>query len=285
MTKVAAIQMCSSHVVDDNLNMAANLISEAAHQGAQLILLPENFAFMGLNEKDKLAEREVFGDGKIQAFLSQQALRHQVWMIGGTIPIASNEENRVRAASLVFNDKGECVARYDKIHLFDVVISDNEKYRESDTIQPGDKIVTVETPFGKLGMAVCYDVRFPELFRVMFNEGANMMLLPSAFTVRTGMAHWEVLTRSRAIENFSYVIGAGQGGMHTNGRKTYGHSIIVEPWGNIAAIKNDTDSGVIYATIDLAKMQEIRRSIPVAQHQRIFFDTKELTQHRVSAPL
>ncbi len=276
MSKIAAIQMCSSHLVEANLATAAALIAEASAHGAQLIVLPENFAIMGLNETDKLAAREGFGEGRIQSFLSQQARQSHVWIVGGTIPVSCDDEMRVRAASLLFDDTGKCVARYDKIHLFDVAVSKNEIYRESDTIQPGSQIVTVDTPFGKLGMAVCYDVRFPELFRCMFNEGANIITLPSAFTVRTGAAHWEVLTRSRAIENFCYLIGAGQGGTHTSGRSTYGHSIIVEPWGTIAAIRNNADSGLIYADIDLARQQEIRNSIPVARHQRIFFDINDL---------
>ncbi len=268
--KVAAIQMCSSHVVDDNLKNAAKLIDEAASKGAKLLVLPENFAIMGQKDTDKLAVKEPFGQGKIQSFLSEQANKHRVWLVGGTIPIASENEHKVKAASLVFDDNGRCVARYDKMHLFDVTISDTESYRESDTISPGDAIVVVDTPIGKLGLSVCYDIRFPELFRCLFNKGAEILIITAAFTVKTGEAHWELLTRSRAVENFCYVIGAGQGGTHTNGRKTYGHSLIVEPWGVVVAKKEGTDSGIIYAMIDREHIYSIRKSIPVGQHQKIF---------------
>lgn len=269
MTKVAAIQMCSSHNVDENLSNSSKFIADAANQGAKLIVLPENFALIGLQDTDKLKVKEEFGHGKIQDFLSQQAQQHQAWIVGGTIPIATKEADRVRAASLLFDDKGKCVTRYDKIHLFDVVITSTEEYKESAAIQPGNEIIVIDTPVGKLGMAVCYDVRFPELFRVMANRGAEIFVLPSAFTAKTGQAHWEVLNRSRAIENFCYMIAPAQGGTHTSGRKTYGHSLIVHPWGNILAQKTGTDSGVICAEINLEEEKEIRKNIPVAQHQKI----------------
>lgn len=272
MTKIAAIQMCSSHMVDDNLLAAAHLIEQAAKQNARLVVLPENFAIMGLTDFDKYKVKEDFGVGKIQGFLSAQARKNHVYIVAGTIPVACDEENKVRAASLVFNDEGQCVARYDKIHLFDVTISDTEKYQESDSIQPGDKIVTVDTPFGKLGLSVCYDLRFPELFRCLFNAGAEILIVPAAFTVKTGNAHWEVLLRSRAIENFSYVIGAGQGGTHTSQRQTYGNSLIIAPWGNVLARCEGAEIGVAIAEIDLVKLHELRKSIPVDKHQRIFFE-------------
>lgn len=262
--------MCSSHLVAENLQMAAHFIEEAAKEGAQLIVLPENFAIMGLKDADKIKVKEIFGKGEIQTFLSQQAERHHVWLVGGTIPIASANEKKVRASSLVFNALGQTVARYDKIHLFDVTISATEAYKESDTVESGDEIVVVPTPFGELGLAVCYDLRFPELFRSLFNKGAEIFILPSAFTVKTGEAHWEPLTRSRAIENFCYLIGAAQGGIHSSGRKTYGNSLLIEPWGQIVAQKVGIESGVIYTEIDLKKLYEIRKSIPTDQHQRIF---------------
>src|SRR5579862_4696011 len=248
MEKIAAVQMCSSHLLDENLASAAHSISEARKNAACLVVLPENFALMGLKDTDKLGIKETFGHGKIQSFLSEQAKKNQLWIVGGTIPIQCQDENKVRASSLVFNDQGDLVARYDKIHLFDVSLSDKESYQESAAIEAGDQLVVVDTPFGKLGLAVCYDVRFPELFRNLFNRGAEIFILPSAFTVPTGEAHWEVLTRSRAIENFCYLIGACQGGTHSSGRKTYGHSIIVEPWGQVIA-KREEGSGVIYADI------------------------------------
>ena len=276
MIKIAAIQMCSSHIVDKNLLTAANLIEEAAKNDAKLIVLPEMFAIMGLASTDKITEKEPLGKGKIQAFLSDQAKKNRTWIVGGTIPIECEDKKKIRAASLVFDDKGNIVARYDKIHLFDVTLSEKETYRESDTTEPGDELVVVDTPFGKLGLAVCYDVRFPELFRCLFNKGAEIIALPSAFTVSTGEAHWALLARSRAIENFCYVIGACQGGAHSSDRKTYGNSIIVEPWGSVISKKEGVESGILYANVDLKKVHEARKSIPIKDHQQIFFDISHL---------
>lgn len=283
MTIAAAVQMCSSDDVDSNLASAAELIAEAASRGARLIVLPENFAVMG-SDQVRLRHREPFGRGKIQDFLSDQSKRHQAWIVGGTIPITCDEDKKVRAASLLFNDSGECAARYDKIHLFDVVISDKESYQESAGIQPGGDLVVAETPFGKIGMAVCYDVRFPELFRCMGNAGADIFTLPSAFTVKTGRAHWDVLTRSRAIENFCYLIGAGQGGLHAGGRRTYGHSVIIHPWGHRLAEISGTKSGVICADLDLRELADIRQAIPVAQHQRIKLNLNGIKEKRIAMP-
>lgn len=268
MPRIAAIQMCSSHIINDNFLVASKLIKEASQNNAKLIVLPEMFAIMGLTPNDKVSAKERFGHGKIQSFLSEQAKKNHVWIVGGTIPIECKNKNKVRAASLVYAANGELVARYDKIHLFDVTISATEIYKESDTTEPGDDIVVMATPFGKLGLAVCYDVRFPELFRCLLAKGAEIIVLPAAFTVKTGEAHWELLARSRAVENFCYVIGACQGGVHSSGRKTYGHSIIVEPWGGVIARK-EHGSGVIYADIDLAKVYEARKSIPIGEHQKI----------------
>lgn len=268
MPSIAAIQMCSTPEVEENLQQAEELIRIAA-ASAQLLVLPENFALMGMSEQDKLRVKEKFGHGLIQDFLKNLAKSLKVWIVGGTIPIACDHPDKVRAASILINDQGEIVARYDKMHLFDVSVSATESYQESNRIEPGDKIVTTQTPLGKLGMAVCYDVRFPELFRYMFNQGSELFTLPSAFTVKTGTAHWEVLLRSRAIENFSYVVGAAQGGSHANGRKTYGHSVIVDPWGEVVAKIDGVQPGVITADIDLKKLHEIRQSIPVEKHQKI----------------
>lgn len=267
---IAAIQMCSTGDVSENLKTAEKFIKEAAKNRANIVVLPEMFAIIGSSPNDKVLEKEKFGDGKIQRFLSEQAKQNKIWIVGGTIPIQSTNPNKVRAASLVYNDLGHCVARYDKIHLFDVTLSENEVYKESDTTEAGDDIIVVDTPFGKLGLAVCYDLRFPELFRRLLNKGAEIIALPSAFTVTTGKAHWEILTRSRAIENFCYIIGACQGGTHSDGKKTYGHSIIVEPWGSVAASKEDIESGIIYAAINLDKVHLARKFIPGQNHQRIF---------------
>lgn len=258
---VAAIQMCSSGDVNENLQTAARLISIAANHGAELVVLPEMFAVM--EDKAKVAVKEPMGKGKIQDFLAREAKENRVWLVGGTIPIASPHSSKFSAASLVFDDHGKNVARYDKIHMFDVELSDKEIYQESLLIEPGKKTVVVDTPLGKLGLAVCYDVRFPEQFREMIKKGAEMIALPSAFTMKTGKAHFELLIRSRAIDNFCYMIGACQGGTHANGRKTYGNSMIVGPWGDVLARANGDEIGVIYATIDIDKVYAARKTIPV----------------------
>ncbi len=267
--KVAALQMCSSNDVATNLKQAADLLQEAALQGASLVVLPEMFAILGQDPFEKLQVKEVFGSGLIQDFLSEQAKQYSMWIVGGTIPITCQSEGKVRAASLVFDHHGKVVARYDKIHLFDVDVSQHETYRESETTEPGDDIVLIDTPVGKLGLSVCYDIRFPELFRTLFNRGAEIIALPAAFTVTTGQAHWEVLARSRAIENQCYLIGATQGGKHPGGRETYGHALIVDPWG-IAQVKPDCEPGIVYAQINQTYLLEKRKAIPVHTHQRLF---------------
>ncbi|OGI56743.1 MAG: acyltransferase, partial [Candidatus Muproteobacteria bacterium RIFCSPHIGHO2_02_FULL_60_13] len=230
---MAAVQMVSGPVVSENLDEAGRQIAAASAAGAQLVVLPENFALMPLNDADRLAAAEPDGKGPIQDFLATQSRQHRVWLVGGTIPLAAKTAGKVRAACLMFNDRGERVARYDKIHLFDVELSNGEKYHESNSFEPGEKVVVVNTPYGKLGLAVCYDLRFPELFRRLLEQGAEIFAVPSAFTAHTGKAHWEVLVRARAIENLVYVVAAAQGGRHANGRETYGDSMIVSPWGEV----------------------------------------------------
>lgn len=270
MSQCAAIQMASSPNVSSNLLEAEKLIVEAAKAGAKLIVLPENFAIMGVHELDKVKVREPEGKGPIQEFLSEIAKKYAVWLISGTIPLAATDENKVRAACLVYNDKGEQVARYDKVHLFDVSVPDtNEEYRESDSIEKGEKALVIDTPFGKIGMAVCYDLRFPEFFRIMTEQGAEIIVVPSAFTAETGAAHWEVLLRARAIENLCYVIAPNQGGFHLNGRKTYGHSMIVDPWGSVLDCYK-TGAGFVSAEIDIEKLEKMRTSFPVLEHRRFY---------------
>ncbi len=274
--KVAAIQMCSSPNVDANLAAARQYILEAVHAGATLVVLPEMFAIMGMDSKDKVQVKEAEGNGKIQQFLSQMSRENKIWLVGGTIPIATNTPDKIRAASFLYDDQGRVAARYDKLHLFDVKLSDTEQYQESATTEPGKNIVVASSPFGCIGMSVCYDIRFPELYRSLFNQGADIIVIPSAFTEKTGAAHWEVLARSRAIENFSYVIGACQGGTHPGGRKTYGRSLIVSPWGEVLAKMEGTESGVIIAGIDMAQVEQCRQNIPIKQHQKIYFDLTKL---------
>ncbi|HEU5077235.1 MAG TPA: carbon-nitrogen hydrolase family protein, partial [Polyangiaceae bacterium] len=235
MSKIAAIQMNSSASVEANLAAARELLERARAQGAQLAGLPENFAIMGRKESDKLAVSEPMGEGPIQSFLGKTARELGMWIIGGTIPIrAEDGSGKVAAACLVFDDQGRFVSRYDKIHLFDVDLPDREeRYRESATITAGSKPVVVPTPFGRIGLSVCYDVRFPELFRLLQAQGAEILCLPAAFTAATGRAHWETLIRARAIENLCYVIAPAQSGRHENGRDTWGESMVVDPWGQV----------------------------------------------------
>ncbi len=269
MSVVAAVQMASGPNVKANLEEAEKLIKTAVQQDAELVVLPENFAIMGLSEMDKVAIAETAGEGPIQQFLSQQASKHGVWIVGGTIPLESGVAGKVYSTSLLYNDSGEMVARYDKLHLFDVLLEDsNESYNESETIESGDDIVVVDTPFGKLGMAVCYDLRFPELFRAMADVGMEMCVLPSAFTSLTGRAHWESLLRARAIENLCYMVAPDQGGYHKNGRETYGDSMIVDPWG-VVLNRLPHGTGVVVSEIDLEKLRRTRKNFPALQHRRL----------------
>lgn len=269
LSKIAAVQMCSSHNVEENLETAKKLIQEAASNKASLVVLPENFAIIGLEALDRIKHKEKFGQGMIQTFLSNVAKKNDVWLVGGTIPIACDNDNKVRATCLVYDNKGNLAARYDKIHLFDAIVSETEIHKESDVVEPGNNIVVVETPIGKIGLAVCFDVRFADHFRSLFDRGAEIIVLPSAFTVKTGEAHWELLTRCRAIDTFSYFVGAGQGGTHTSGRKTYGHSLIVDPWGKILAKKDDLSPGVIYSEINLDHLYKVRKSIPLSSEKML----------------
>jgi predicted amidohydrolase len=269
MTNVACIQMASGPNVGANLLEAERLINQAVRQEARLVVLPENFAIMGQSERDKVEVREVEGDGPIQEFLAEQAARHGIWLVGGTVPLAADDPDKVRAACLVFDDAGRQVARYDKIHLFDVdLVDSDEQYTESETIEPDDRVVVFDSPFGKIGLAVCYDLRFPELFRQQLDAGMEVLVVPAAFTAITGRAHWEVLVRARAIENLCYVVAADQGGYHLNGRETHGHSMIVDPWG-IVLNSLARGPGVVSASVDLGRLESARRNFPSIQHRRL----------------
>jgi nitrilase len=268
-SRVAAIQMATSPNVSANLLEAERLISEAADAGAGLVVLPENFAFMGEQDQEMLTLCEDPNDGPLQSFLSQMAKRYGVWLVGGTIPLRASKGGKVRAACLVFDDQGVQVARYDKIHLFDVhLVETDERYVESNTIEPGSETVVVDTPFGRLGVAVCYDLRFPEIFRQLLEKGAEIFVVPSAFTAITGKAHWETLVRSRAIENLAFVVAAAQGGYHINGRETHGHSMIVDPWGMVLA-QVPRGTGHVCVDLDTDYQKTIRRTFPTIDHRRL----------------
>jgi deaminated glutathione amidase len=267
--KIAALQMTSADQLAANLMQAQELLKQAARDGAGLAVLPENFAFMGLGEQDKYRVAESPGAGPIQDFLAQQSRQLQMWIIAGTIPLKVEAETRVAPACVVYDASGAPVARYDKIHLFDVdVPGRKESYRESASMVPGSRPVSVATPAGKVGLSVCYDVRFPELFRKLSAEGAQLFTVPAAFTAATGPAHWEVLLRARAIENLCYVIAPGQHGILKNGRATYGNSMIIGPWGKILQ-RLDAGPGVITADIDLATLTQLRQDFPALNH-RVF---------------
>ena len=269
MGKVAAIQMTSSHIVADNLAAAGELLREAKDAGADIACLPENFAFIGLRDADKLQVAEADGVGAAQSFLSDTARELKLWILGGTIVIRRDTDRRVTNSSLLIDAAGKRVARYDKIHLFDVTIPGrDEQYRESTHVAPGREIVIADTPVGKLGLSVCYDMRFPELYRQLVAQGAEWLAMPAAFTVPTGRAHWETLLRARAIENLCYVIAPAQAGTHTSGRETYGDSIIVDYWGQVLS-RLAKGSGVITADIDLAKQAETRARFPALDNRQL----------------
>ena len=264
-SRVAALQMVSTPEVMSNLESADRLIAAAAAAGARLVALPENFYLIGRHEGDKVKVREPEGEGPIQSFLAAAARRHRVWIVGGTAPISCSDPGRIRSACLVFDDSGRRVARYDKMHLFRFEAGD-ERYDESRTLEAGESAVALQSPFGRLALSVCYDVRFPELYRELGDFDA--MFVPSAFTVPTGAAHWETLLRARAIENQAYVIAPAQGGLHASGRRTYGHTMIVDPWGQVLAVRPEGE-GVVLAEMDTERVQEVRASLPAIANRRL----------------
>src|SRR5579863_4285064 len=267
--KAAAVQMTSGPEVAQNLEQARVLIEEAAARGARLVALPENFSFMGLKDVDKRAVAEADGAGPVQDFLAATAARLKLWLVGGTVPLRAGPDGRVAAASLVYDSDGRRVARYDKIHLFDVDIPGRaESYRESAHVAPGSQATVLDTPAGKLGLSVCYDIRFPELYRHLSASGAQLLSIPSAFTAPTGRAHWETLLRARAIENLCYVIAPAQTGFHPSGRETYGDSMIVDYWGRVLQ-RVPRGRGWAVAEVDLARQAGVRETFPALGH-RVF---------------
>ena len=270
MIRVAAIQMVSTADVTDNLSSVAQLIQEALSDGAKFVLLPEYFPVISDNPQAKVHIREAYGKGPIQEFLKQQAKQHSIWLMGGTIPLECDDESRVYNSCLLYDPQGQCVSRYEKIHLFDVYVDQEgkESYNESATITAGDHPVIAETSFAKIGMSICYDLRFPELFRNMLDQGITVITVPSAFTVTTGKRHWELLIRARAVENLCFVIAANQGGQNTAHRATWGHSMIIDPWGDILALV-DHGPGIACADLDLDHLLKIRNSFPALQHRKL----------------
>jgi len=265
VVRMAAIQMASGPNVAANLSECERLIAMAAAGGAKLVALPEYFAIMGLEDTDKVAVREQPGKGPIQAFLAAQAKKHGIWLVGGSVPLDCGDPKKVYNSCLVYNEHGKQVARYDKIHLFGLSLG-TEQFREEATIMPGDRVVVVETPFGRMGLSICYDLRFPELYRAMGD--VDFILVPSAFTATTGKAHFETLVRARAIENLAYVIAPAQGGYHLSGRETHGDTMIVDPWGNVLD-RLPRGSGVVTAGINRTYQASLRQSLPALKHRTL----------------
>jgi nitrilase len=263
--RVAAVQTVSGPDIERNLIEVRGLIGRAVEQGARLVALPEYFAIMGMRERDKVAAREAPGRGPIQDFLSQTAREFGIWLVGGSVPLEASVPDKVRNSCLVYDENGRLAARYDKIHLFSFE-TESERYAEQRTIEPGSEVVTVDSPCGRLGLSICYDLRFPELYRAMGEVDA--ILVPSSFTATTGSAHWETLIRARAIENLCYVLAPAQGGKHENGRETNGDTMVVDPWGRILE-RLPRGPGVVVAELDFALIEKVRRSLPALAHRTI----------------
>jgi nitrilase len=262
---MAALQMVSGPRVAENLAVAGQLVDEAVAQGAQLVALPEYFPIIGATDADRVRAREDFGQGPIQDWLAETAQRHGIWIFAGSLPLTATSPDKMRNSFLVFNPSGECVKRYDKVHLFGFR-KGSESYDEAAFIEPGDELAAVDTPFGRIALSICYDLRFPELYRAL--APVDLILMPAAFTDTTGRAHWEILLRARAIENQCYLLAVGQGGRHENGRMTHGNSMIVDPWGEILDRKVK-GRGVVIADLDHVRIAEIRESLPALAHRKL----------------
>jgi predicted amidohydrolase len=269
MALIAAIQMASTQDIQKNLETACDGIRKAALAGAKMVALPEEFLSLLLNPEEKFAMAEVYSEGPIQKALATVAKENSIWVVAGTLPLRDDSSGKIFSSCLTFNDKGECVARYNKIHLFDVTVENGESYYESQRVNAGDTICVIDTPFGKMGIAICYDLRFPELFRLMMLKGAQIVVLPSAFTINTGKVHWEILLRARAIENLCYLVAPNQVGVRLSGHGTYGHSMIVGPWGEVLASLQE-QPGLIMHEVDIEKMNKIRTQFPSLTHYRSF---------------
>jgi nitrilase len=267
--RAAAIQMNSGADVQQNLQTIDGLLEDAASRGVAIAFLPENLAIMGVRDEDKLQHAENPGSGPIQEFLADAARRHKLWVVAGSLPLRSPQEGKCYGASIVYDSNGEASPIYRKIHLFDVDLPGrDERYRESDTMDFGSDHVVVRSPLGQLGLSICYDLRFPEHYRHLVDDGATVFSIPAAFTAATGKAHWHSLLRARAIENLAYVIAAGQHGSHPSGRTTFGHSVIIDPWGQVIA-ELESGDGVVDAEIDTALPGKLRAEFPVLEHRRI----------------
>lgn len=265
MTKVAAVQMVSTPNVSENVDTAKRLLAQAAATGAELVVMPEYWPIMGISDTDKVVHAEQIDAGPLQEFLAGQAREHGIWLVGGTVPLISGVPGKILNATLVYDSDGNPAGRYDKMHLFGFN-KDSEAYDEAATIVPGAAVGSFQAPFGRVGMSVCYDMRFPELYRAMGE--CTLIVVPAAFTYTTGMAHWEVLLRARAIENQCYVLASAQGGTHANGRRTFGRTMLIDPWGEVKAVLEEGE-GVINGEIDPQFLAGVRESLPALRHRKI----------------
>ncbi len=267
MPQIAAIQTNSSDDVEQNLIAAQDYLRQAQGMGAELVVLPECFGFMQKTRPQLFENAESAGEGKIQQFLSVTAKELKVWIIGGSVPLKTEDPQKITNSLMVYDNLGKQVARYDKIFLFDVSLPNGEQYRESDYTAPGESVQVIDSPVGKIGLSICYDLRFPEMYRKLTSMGAEVLVVPSAFAKTTGQCHWQPLLRARAIENSCYVVAPAQTGNHPSGRKTWGHTVIIDPWGDVLA-ETAVDCGVICADIDLDKLQSVRTNLPSLEHSR-----------------
>ena len=268
--RFAAVQMNSTDIVEDNLLLAQSLIIQAKEEGADIVLLPENFAFMGYPKQIIQKIMEDFEQGPIQNFMSQQAQDQDIWIVAGSIPITCNEADKSFTRCIVYDNKGRIVTYYDKVHLFDVTVN-GKKYNESSSIKAGNKLVSIKTPWCTVGLSICYDIRFPELYRSSDLCGVDVITVPAAFTKETGQAHWQTLLTSRAVENLSYVVASAQWGEHYGSRTTYGHSVIINPWGETMDLLR-TGNGIVISDIDLDRIKSVRESFPALKHKVLFND-------------
>jgi nitrilase len=265
--KIAAVQMVSGTDAGCNSEAARRLVGQAAQAGAELVVLPEYFCLMGRTDRDKLGVAEAPGDGPLQRMLSNVARAHGIWLIGGTLPIATSDPERVLNANCVYAPDGSLAVRYDKIHLFKFD-SERDHYDEGRTIRAGNEPMSFRAGALKVGLSVCYDLRFPELYRALMNPPCDLIAVPAAFTHATGLAHWELLLRARAVENQCYVIAAAQGGQHENGRRTFGHSMVVDPWGKVLDVLTEGE-GVVLADVDPLLLASVRQQLPALEHRRL----------------
>lgn len=273
MVKIASVQICSSDNIEENLNKINAFIKKASLEKAKMVVLPEDFSFIGKKEEDKIKKAEIINNGHTQAFLSKIAKENDIWLLAGSIPILPKKNDaKIFNASILYDNRGNVKATYNKIHLFDVKIQGGAvSYNESKVVYGGNEVICVDSPFGKLGLSICYDLRFPELYRILVEKGAQILFVPAAFTKFTGSAHWEILLRARAIENFCYVVSSNQTGTHVNDKSSYGHSMVINPWGEKIA-QLDEEEGVLIADINLDEIKKYRESIPALENRKFYYN-------------